>query len=196
MPEIKSDLIKDIEYVPATNELTVRFHGGIWFKFKKIPEAIYQGFASSSDPDQYFHDHIKGYRHKSTTNLKSSEIPPWLSLDYYDDMDDPIQLRALWAAVIDRADEDMRGNASGYDYGVAKRQYRTDAMNYVNSDDARVFGYNDICDLLELDSGRLRNKLIKEAEEAKAKHPERFYPRYYNPGPDDVINGVVLSARW
>ena len=59
MVQVESEAILDIDYVPATSTLFVRFIEGDWYSYFAVPAPVHRAFLQADSYGRFFHDHIR-----------------------------------------------------------------------------------------------------------------------------------------
>ena len=57
---LNSSQIEEVRYEPGETELYVKFKRGSWYKYKTVPEEVYEGFLVAPSAGKYLAESIKG----------------------------------------------------------------------------------------------------------------------------------------
>ena len=74
--ELKSSNIKAVGYDKKEKELEVHFHSGGEYKYKSVPESIFERIKKAKSPGRFFHKHVK--KDNSYEYEKVAGIPDWV----------------------------------------------------------------------------------------------------------------------
>jgi KTSC domain len=59
MVKVNSSNIDEVEYIPSTKTLQIRFKNGSLYNYFDVPEEVFEEFIKSESAGKYFQAHVK-----------------------------------------------------------------------------------------------------------------------------------------